>query len=163
MTKMSTEQRDAAIQAAVFGADGITRADLCAMFAMTPDAMEAVLFRLSRAGRIECGCVQGHDWRWGKPGIRARLSLASAERRRLKDLAVKRAARELRAARLRGEVTPATPNALRKRAARSAEIAAQDAELDAWARESIRRIVPATDAEPIRPERPMSIFSMGTV
>lgn len=143
------------------GPDGITSAALAAHFGRSTDSVISQLWRLRDAKLVECGCSANHDWRWGRPGIKSRMAEASAERRRLKGLAQKKASRELRAARKRGEKTAATPNALRKRIARNAEIAALDAALDAWACESIRRIVPATEAEPIRPARPMSIFCMG--
>lgn len=127
------------------GRDGITSQTIREMTGMSGDQCKNSLLRVRDAGLIECGTAREHEWRWGAIGIRERLSEQAKERRRLSRMSPGKSLRSNAARRMK-----------REQMQREDEAAS-----DAWARESIRRIVPATDAEPIRPERPMSIFEMG--
>ena len=97
--------------------------------------------RLRDEGLIECGKATEFEWRWGAIGLRKLLSSAAKARRKLRK-------------------TSRIANASRK-GRNDAKRIADEAAAEEWARESIRRVVPAVDAEPIRPARPMSIFCMG--
>ena len=139
--------RDAAVLKLVLGAGigGMRASDVVASSGLTKDVAKLCLERLRHAGRIECGCGAGGVWMWGAIGIEAHLSAETEKRRNHSEQAKLRR-------RQRAEEQAAAQHAIAAR---------EEAELDAWARESIRRIVPATEAEPIRPAVPMSIFHMG--
>ena len=141
--KSEAAARDARVVAFVLetGTLGISAESASVHVDVHLETLRKTLRRLMREGRIERGSLWGDGWRWGAPGIAAICKQRADDNTRARKAAMARGKRaRVKAARASGD---------------------DDAELDAWARESIRRIVPATDAKPIRPARPMSIFHLG--